>query len=111
MESTTAGFINFSSTLPALIYDLIENGLVTCNELRMLELLHQAKGIVFPESFRWIPERAGPYACARRRHDEQMNQLDQRFYRCPDSLTAKRKACARQKGLVSAKTEDRQVGS
>ena len=36
MRSTTAGFINFSSTVPALNYELIENGLVTFNEPRTL---------------------------------------------------------------------------
>jgi hypothetical protein len=36
------------------------------------------------------------------------NELDQRFYRCRDSRSAKPKAFAREHGLVSAETDDRQ---
>jgi hypothetical protein len=39
-----------------------------------------------------------------------LNELDQCFYRCPDSLSPKLKAFARQQGLV-AETEGRQVRS
>jgi hypothetical protein len=40
-----------------------------------------------------------------------LNELDQRFYRCPDSLSAKLQAFAREQGLVSAETDDWQVWS
>lgn len=59
MSSTTAGFINFSSTVPALNYDRIENGLVTFNEPQTLEFLHQSKHIIFPEIAVLMDTRTG----------------------------------------------------
>jgi hypothetical protein len=86
---------------------------VRFNEPRTLDLLHQAKPIVFPE--------IAVQADTRTRRDlmpasaadlmNKLNELDQRFFRCPDSLSAKLKAFAREPGLVSAETDDRQVRS
>ena len=100
-------FFNFS------FYDLIENGPVRFNEPRTLELLHQAKHIVFPEIAVQKDTRTRRDLMPAPAADlmNKLNELDQRFYRCPDSLSAKLKMFAREPGLVSAETDDRQVRS
>ena len=84
-----------------------------CNEPRTLELLHQAKPIVFPEIAVQVDSRTRRDLMPAPAADvmNKFNELDQRFYRCPDSLSAKLKAFAGEPGLVSAETDDRPVGS
>jgi hypothetical protein len=86
---------------------------VRFNEPRTLELLHQAKHIVFPEIAVPVDTRTRRDLMPAPAADlmNQLNELDQRFYRCPDSLSAKLQAIAREQGLVSAETDDRQVRS
>jgi hypothetical protein len=111
-EVNNGGFHQFFFNRSGSYYDLIENGLVRFNELRTLELLHQAKNIVFPEIAVQGDTRTrrdlGPAPAGDLMN--KLNELDQCFYRCPDSLSAKLKAFARQQGLV-AETEGRQVRS
>jgi hypothetical protein len=73
--------------------------------------LRQAKQIVFPE----IPV---PGDTKTRRHllpapapdlMNKLNELDQRFYRSPDTLTPKLEAFARQRGLVPADAEGKKA--
>jgi hypothetical protein len=73
--------------------------------------LHQAKQIVFPgipvpvdtETRRDLMPPPTPDLM------NKLNELDQRFYRSPDSLTAKLEAFARQRGLVPADTQGRKT--
>jgi uncharacterized protein DUF4375 len=112
-EVNNGGFHQFFFNSSGSYYELIENGLVRFNEPGTLELLHQAKHIVFPEI-------AVPVDTSTRRDlmpapaadwMNKLSELDQRFYGCPDGLGAKLKAFAREQGLVSAETGDRQVRS
>jgi len=112
-EVNNGGFQQVFFNSSGSYYDLIENGLVRFNEPRTLELLHQAKHIVFPEIAVPVDTRTRRDLMPAPAADlmNQLNELDQRFYRCPDSLSAKLKAFARQQGLVAAETDDRQVRS
>jgi hypothetical protein len=66
-EVNNGGFHQVFFNSSGSYYDLIENGLVRFNEPRTLELLHQAKHIVFPEiaGSGGYQNAPGPYACAR----------------------------------------------
>ncbi|HZW91521.1 MAG TPA: DUF4375 domain-containing protein [Candidatus Eremiobacteraceae bacterium] len=105
-EVNNGGFHQFFFNSSGSYYDLIENGLVTFDEPRMLELLHHAKQLVFPEITipadlekrrRLMPEPAPDLM-------NKLDALDQQFYRSPDNLSAKLEAFARERGLVSGET-------
>lgn len=85
-------------------YELIENTLISLNEPNLLDLLHKAKQIAFPEM-------AVPVATNARRERmfaadpdgklmDQLDALDQQFYRSRDTLSPKLDAFARENGLV-----------
>ena len=99
-EVNNGGFDQFFFNSSGSYYDLIENGLVTFDEPQALELLHQARQIVFPETP--VPvnmeiRREQMRGCA----PGQLNELDRRFYSTPDTLTGKLREFARERGLVS----------
>ena len=106
-EINNGGFHQFFFNSSGSYYDLIENGLVNFDGRQTLELLRQAKQIVFPEI-------AIPPDTKTRRHlmpptPDLMNtldELDQQFYRSPDLLSAKLEAFAREQGLVSSPIDD-----
>lgn len=106
-EVNNGGFHQFFFNSSGSYYELIENSLVTFDEPQTLELLHQAKHIAFPE----IPV---PTDTEERRNNmpeptpdcmTKLDELDQRFYRIPDTLTPKLEDFARQSGLVPANAE------
>lgn len=110
-EINNGGFHQFFFNSSGSYYELIENGLVTFDEPQTLELLHEAKRIVFPGI-------AVPVEMQRRRDllpapapdlMNRLNELDQRFYRSPDTLTPKLEAFARQRGLVQADAEGKKA--
>lgn len=100
-EVNNGGFHQFFFNSSGSYYELIEEGLVTFDEPQALELLHQAKQIVFPEMPVHVDmekRRELMRGCQPRKLDE----LDRRFYSNPDTLTPKLQAFARGQGLVSA---------
>lgn len=110
-EINNGGFHQFFFNSSGAYYDLIENGLVTFDEPQTLELLSQAKAIVFPaiavpvdtEQRRNLLPVADPSAPTPAWMTK-LNELDQKFYRSPNVLTAKLSAFAREQGLVPAET-------
>jgi hypothetical protein len=101
-EINNGGFDQFFFNSSGSYYDLIENSLAAFDEPETLELLSRAKQIVFPET-------AVPVDVETRRNlmpaptPELMNkldELDQRFYRIPDTLSPKLEAFARKQGLI-----------
>lgn len=108
-EVNNGGFHQFFFNSSGSYYDLIENGLATLDEPQMRELLHRAKEIVFAEMP--VPvdmevRRERMRECA----PSVLDELDQRFYSMPDTLTPKLKAFARESGLVSAEPASEQQG-
>ena len=75
-EVNNGGFHQVFFNSSGSYYDLIENGLVRFNEPRTLELLHQAKHLVFPEIAVQVDTstRRDLNACARSRLDEQIER-------------------------------------
>ena len=106
-EVNNGGFHQFFFNSSGSYYELIENSLVTFDEPQTLELLHQSKQIVFPE----IPvptdtqERRSTIPAPSPDLMTKLDELDQRFYRMADTLTAKLEDFARQRGLVPANSE------
>jgi endogenous inhibitor of DNA gyrase (YacG/DUF329 family) len=105
-EVNNGGFHQFFFNSSGAYYDLIESGLVTFDEPQALELLHQARQIVFPDAP--VPvdtetRREQMRRCA----PSQLDELDRRFYACPDTLTPKLQAFARQRGLAPADSNDK----
>jgi Domain of unknown function (DUF4375) len=107
-EINNGGFHQFFFNSSGSYYDLIENGLASFDEQPTLELLRRAKQIVFQEM-------AIPSDTKARRHlmtapspdlMNNLDELDQQFYRTPNHLSAKLEAFARERGLVSAETVD-----
>jgi|SRR5579862_3769950 len=100
-EVNNGGFHQFFFNSSGSYYELIENGLISFDEPQTLELLHRAKQTVFPE----IPV---PVEIEERRESmkdcepSKLDELDQQFYRLPDSLSPKLQTFAREKGLVPA---------
>jgi endogenous inhibitor of DNA gyrase (YacG/DUF329 family) len=103
-EVNNGGFHQFFFNSSGSYYELIEDALITLDEAQTLELLRQAKRNIFPE----IPV---PINTAERRSTMQgstsdlmtkLDELDQQFYRIPDTLTPKLEDFARQRGLVPA---------
>jgi endogenous inhibitor of DNA gyrase (YacG/DUF329 family) len=113
-EVNNGGFHQFFFNSSGSYYDLIESGLVAFDEPQTLELLSQAKAVVFPEM-------AVPVDTEERRSRmpgadpsaptlawmTKWNELDQKFYRGPDTLTPKLQAFARERGLVPPETDDK----
>lgn len=106
-EINNGGFHQFFFNSSGSYYDLVERGLEMMDEQASLQLLRKAKGIVFPaapvprdtETRRDLmpiadPDDAQPMWARR------LDELDQRFYANPDTLTPKLKAFARERGLV-----------
>jgi Domain of unknown function (DUF4375) len=108
-EVNNGGFHQFFFNSSGSYYGLIETALVTFDEPNTLELLHQAKQIVFPDVD--VPADLGirrnllpaPTPDLMNKLDE----LDQRFYRTPSDLGAKLQSFAREKGLVLPETDDK----
>jgi endogenous inhibitor of DNA gyrase (YacG/DUF329 family) len=102
-EVNNGGFHQFFFNSSGSYCELIENGLVTFDEPQILELLHQAVQIVFPETP--VPvdmeiRRERMRGCA----PSELDTLDRRYYANPDTLTSKLQAFAREQGLVPAET-------
>lgn len=110
-EVNNGGFHQFFFNSSGSYYDSIETGLVSFDEPQLLELLHQAKQIVFPdidvpadiETRRKLLPYVDP-ASDRPQWATQLDHLDRRFYSTPDTLTAKLQTFARQRGLVLGET-------
>ena len=104
-EVNNGGFHQFFFNNSGSYYPLIENGLVAFDETGALALLHRAKQILYPDA----PVPTDTHI--RRQQlatldpeDERMRQLDeldQQFYRHPDTLSPKLQALALDKGLIS----------
>jgi len=108
-EVNNGGFHQFFFNSSGSYYDLIENGLATFDEPQTRELWHRAKEIVFAEMP--VPvdmevRRERLRECA----PSDLDELDQRFYSMPDTLTPKLKSFARERGLVSAEPASDQQG-
>ena len=106
-EVNNGGFHQFFFNSSGSYYELIENGLVIFDEPQTLELLHQAKQIVFPE----ISVPVDPELRRELMSDCEpikLDSLDRRFYSNPDTLTLKLKSFARERGLVPSE-EDKQA--
>jgi len=104
-EVNNGGFHQFFFNSSGSYYELIESGLVTFDEPQALELLHQAKQVVFPETL--VPadtetRREQMRHCA----PSQLDALDRRFYACADTLTTKLQAFARDRGLLPAVSDE-----
>ena len=106
-EVNNGGFHQFFFNNSGSYYDLVESGLEKMDEQASLQLLREAKSIVFPaasvprdtEARRDLmpiedPEDAPPMWV------QKLNELDHRFYANLDTLTPKLEAFARQRGLV-----------
>ena len=108
-EINNGGFHQFFFNSSGSYYDLIENGLGTFDDPQTRELLHRAKEVIFAEMP--VPvdmevRRERMRECA----PSNLDELDQRFYSMPDTLTPKLKAFARERGLVSAEPASEQQG-
>lgn len=114
-EINNGGFHQFFFNSSGSYYEVIEGGLVTFDEPKMLELLHRAKQSLFPEI-------AVPVDTSARRERSsisdptddlmaEVDKLDQEFYRHPDTLSPKLEAFARQRRLVSAEPESKPAQS
>ena len=101
-EVNNGGFHQFFFNTSGSYHGLIENGLIDFNEPQTLELLRQAKQIVFPnipvpvdaETRRGLMPAPTPDVMSK------LDALDQLFYGSPDTLTPKLEAFAREQGLV-----------
>ncbi len=103
-EVNNGGFHQFFFNTSGSYYELIENGLVAFNEPDLLELLHQAKRLIFPDNR--VPtdmkERREQMEFSDAGGDlmNKLDALDQQFYRRPDTLNPKLETFARERGLV-----------
>ena len=106
-EINNGGFHQFFFNSSGSYYELIENALVTFDEPQTLDLLHQAKQIVFPEIAVSVDTEARRDLMPPPANDlmNKLNDLDQRFYRSADTIRPKLEAFARQRGLVPADAE------
>lgn len=111
-EVNNGGFHQFFFNSSGSYYSLIETALLSFDEPKAFELLHQAKQIVFPEidvpvdteTRRNLMPQVEP-GSGRPEWANRLDELDQRFYSLPDTLTPKLKAFASERGLVSADPE------
>lgn len=107
-EVNNGGFHQFFFNSSGSYYSLIETALVSFDEPTLLDLLHQAKQIVFPDMD--VPEdkekrrNVRPFIDAQSKPDlaNKLDELDRRFYATPDTLTAKLQTFARDQALVPA---------
>jgi hypothetical protein len=110
-EINNGGFHQFFFNSSGSYYELIEDGLVTFDEPKMLELLHQAKLIIFPEIAVPIDTRTRrermPHADPSGDLMGKLDKLDQEFYRQPNTLSPKLEAFARERELVKAEPESK----
>jgi uncharacterized protein DUF4375 len=113
-EINNGGFHQYFFNSSGSYYDHAERGLLLLGSTQTLELLRQAKEIVFPtisvpvdtETRRDLLPALEPDAPTPewfRRLDE----LDQQFYASPDDVTPRLKAYAREQRLVSEPEEAR----
>ncbi len=105
-ELNNGGFHQFFFNSSGSYYEVIENGLVTLNEQQVLALLREAKQIVFPgaavpvdmntrRELMHIPDADAPGSLMKK-----LDELDQRFYKTPNTLSPKLQAFAREQELV-----------
>jgi hypothetical protein len=104
-EVNNGGFHQFFFNSSGSYYELIENSLVAFNELETLDLVNRAKQVLFPE----IPVPADTEARRRLMPAptpglmNKLNELDERFYKSPDTLSPKLEAFAREQGLITSR--------
>lgn len=111
-EVNNGGFHQFFFNSSGSYYELIENGLITFDEPGILELLHRAKQVLLPDvsvatdtqTRREQLQAADP----KRSLMGKLDELDQQFYRLPDTLSPKLQTFAREKGLVPAESNPAQ---
>jgi len=108
-EVNNGGFDQYFFNSSGSYYNYAEKGLVAIGAMQTLELLRQAKDIVFPA----IPV---PEDTQTRREllstiesdtlnpewSRKLDELDQRFYANSDNLTPRLEAFAREQGLINA---------
>ena len=105
-EINNGGFHQFFFNGSGSYYELLENSLLSFDEPKLLELLHKAKQIVFPEVE--VPtdtrKRRELLLAADPNGDliDKLDHLDQQFYQCADTLSPKLEVFAREKGLIVA---------
>jgi hypothetical protein len=108
-EVYNGGFHQFFLNSSGSYCDLIERGLVTFDEPRVLQLLQCAKEIAFPGPD--VPKdivtrrKQIPYAepgSPMPEWAQKLYDIDLQYNAIPDTLSPKLKAFAREKGLVSA---------
>jgi hypothetical protein len=105
-EINNGGFHQFFFNSSGSYYELIENNLVTFNEPDLLELLHQAKRLIFSDFIVPVDTKARrermQVAEAGGDLMDKLNGLDQQFYRQRDTLSPKLETFARERRLVAA---------
>lgn len=115
-EVNNGGFHQFFFNSSGDHYNLVETALVSLDEPKTLELLHQAKQISFPESD--VPadletrRNRIPFpqpGSSRPEWAKKLDELDQRFYSTPDTLTPKLQTFARERGLIPGVAGERQI--
>ena len=103
-EVNNGGFHQFFFNSSGTYYELIEDSLVTFNEPELLNLLHQAKQLIFPDVkvSADMRVRREQMQLADSRDDlmEKLDGVDQQFYAHPDTLSSKLETFARERGLV-----------
>jgi len=108
-EVNNGGFDQYFFNSSGSYYNYAEEGLVAIGATHTLELLRQAKEIVFPaisvpqdtQTRRELlpaiePDTPSP------EWSRKLDELDQRFYANSDNLTPRLEAFAREQGLISA---------
>jgi len=111
-EINNGGFDQYFFNSSGSYYDYAEKGLVAVGAVQTLELLRQAKDIVFPtipvpvdtevrRNLLPVVEPDSPNPEWARK----LNELDHRFYGDSDNLTARLEAFAREHGLVSDQSD------
>jgi len=99
-EVNNGGFHQFFFNSSGSYYELIEQGLSVLNELASLQLLRQAKEVVFPGVPVPVDMETRRNAMPRPLGADKLDNLDRQFYANPDTLTPKLQAFAREHGLV-----------
>lgn len=102
-EINNGGFHQYFSNSSGKYYRFAEGGLVSLGAQKTLELLHQAKKLIFAEKS--VPtdneqRRQFLYRFPEGELETALNVFDQRFYNSPDEVSPLLEAFAREQGLI-----------